>query len=234
MDRGSWRTATQILVLSALALAAVAAVILMARHRPQSSANQAGNLTQASPTASSAAASSSPAPRVSCAVAVRQANLSLYHAARVDRAMAQHTAIMKQLLAGQITPQEALNTGMVSLIHGAGFSAQFEAAYADYRAVRTRCGLTSPPPGSTPTDACARAVQGADVSFVPAFGVDAALAAHTKVMDRLLAGQITPRQALNLGGVSLVQGAANSARFDIAYRAYLQVVKQCGLAESQG
>ena len=238
MARASWRTAVQIGVGAGMAVAAVVVVALLLRHQSPSASRQAAAAPSRSAPAAPAAAPSAPAPgaaaAASCVAAVAQANLSLSQATAVERALAEHTAVMSQLLAGHITPQEALNTGMISLIHGAAYSAQFEAAYADYRAVRLRCGLAGQPPGPVPPGACVRAVQAADVSFLPAFGIDVALAAHTQVMDRLLAGQITPVQALNQGEVSLVQGAADAAKFDLAYQAYLRVLRQCQLPTPAG
>lgn len=240
MARVSWRTAVQIGAGAGMAVAAVVVVALLLRHQSPSASRQAAAAPSRSAPAAPAVAPSAPAPAsaaataASCGAAVAQANLSLSQATAVEKALAEHTAVMSQLLAGHITPQEALNTGMISLIHGAAYSAQFEGAYADYRAVRLRCGLAGQPPGPVPPGACVRAVQAADVSFLPAFGIDVALAAHTQVMDRLLAGQITPVQALNQGEVSLVQGAADAAKFDLAYQAYLRVLQQCQLPTAAG
>jgi hypothetical protein len=67
--------------------------------------------------------------------------VSLAEARQVEQALAEHTKVMNQLLAGKITPQDALNMGMPSLIHGAHYSAKFDEAYADYQSVVRTCHL---------------------------------------------------------------------------------------------
>jgi len=79
--------------------------------------------------------------RADCGRAVRQADASLQEAIRVEKSLAEHIGVMNQLSAGKITPGQALNMGMPSLISGAHHSAMFDRAYADYRSVVTRCQL---------------------------------------------------------------------------------------------
>lgn len=79
--------------------------------------------------------------KADCGRAVRQADASLQEAIRVEKSLAEHIGVMNQLSAGKITPGQALNMGMPSLISGAHHSAMFDRAYADYRSVVTRCQL---------------------------------------------------------------------------------------------
>lgn len=88
-----------------------------------------------------AADAATAAVRADCGRAVRQADASLQEAIRVEKSLAEHIGVMNQLSAGKITPGQALNMGMPSLISGAHHSAMFDRAYADYRSVVTRCQL---------------------------------------------------------------------------------------------
>jgi hypothetical protein len=60
---------------------------------------------------------------------------------RVEKALAAHTEVMNDLLAGRISAHDALTMGLPSLVTGARWSARFDEAYADYRAVVHRCHL---------------------------------------------------------------------------------------------
>lgn len=96
------------------------------------------------PTTETTAASANVAASVlasDCRQAVQKADASLEKATRVEKSLADHTHVMNQLSAGKISPGQALNMGMPSLISGARFSAIFDTAYADYRAVVKRCQL---------------------------------------------------------------------------------------------
>lgn len=79
---------------------------------------------------------------VDCLNAVRQADATLREATRVEKALYEHTEVMNQLSADKITPRQALTMGMPSLINGAHYSAVFDTAYSDYRAVVKRCKLS--------------------------------------------------------------------------------------------
>lgn len=234
MDNGKWVVVTR----TALTLALVAAVVVALMVNRHPATHEGGSAAGGAKGRSAEAASLSPAPSAAtsaaCAASVRQANLSLAEATNVQKSLAQHTAVMDELLTGKISPQQALNMGMVSLIHGASYSAQFDVAFRDYRTVVQRCDLPSPTAQSTANDPCQRAVQRANDSLAEAVRVKTALAAHTQVMNQLLAGQISPTEALNRGEISLIQGAAYSSKFEAAHRAYLQVVRHCQLAASAG
>ncbi len=234
MDNGKWVVVARTALTLALGVAVVVALMIN-RHpaKHESARAESGSNGRSSAAATSSATPGSASPDA-CAAAVRQANGSLVQATRVEKSLAQHTAVMNQLLAGKISPQQALNMGMPSLIHGAGYSAQFDVALRDYRILVQRCDLAGPNAASKMNDPCRRAVQRANDSFTEAVGVKTALAAHTQVMNQLLAGQITPTEALNQGGISLIQGAAYSSKFDAAHHAYLTVVRQCQLAASAG
>jgi hypothetical protein len=80
-----------------------------------------------------------PAVSPACKVAVDRANTSLAIAAQVEAALAEHTKIMNDLISGKIDGSTALKTGMPSLVSGAGQSARFDVALADYRQVVSRC-----------------------------------------------------------------------------------------------
>lgn len=88
-----------------------------------------------------AAVAAAAATAADCGQAVRRADASLKEATRVEKSLAEHTSVMNQLSAGKISPGQALNMGMPSLISGARFSAVFDTAYADYLAVVKRCQL---------------------------------------------------------------------------------------------
>lgn len=234
MDNRKWIVVARTALTLALGVAVVVALVINRHPAKHESADVASGANVRSSPASTSTPAPSSATQLGCAASVRQANGSLVQATRVEKSLAQHTVVMDQLLAGKISPQEALNMGMPSLIHGAGYSAQFDVALRDYRILVQRCDLVRPNAGSMVNDPCRRAVQRANDSFAEAVGVQAALAAHTRVMNQLLAGQITPKEALNRGGISLIAGAAYSSKFDAAHHAYLAVVRQCQLAPSAG
>jgi hypothetical protein len=81
---------------------------------------------------------------------------------------------------------------------------------------------------------CRTAVERANKSLAIAVKVEEALAEHTEYMNDLLNGKIDGEEALRLGTPSLVMGAAESAKFDLALADYRQVVKQCRLATPPG
>jgi hypothetical protein len=93
---------------------------------------------------------------------------------------------------------------------------------------------TSNPAAQAASPQCKTAVERANRSLAIAVKVEEALAEHTEHMNDLLNGKIDGEQALKLGTPSLVMGAAESAKFDLALADYRQVVKQCRLATPAG
>jgi hypothetical protein len=76
---------------------------------------------------------------------------------------------------------------------------------------------------------CKTAVDRANKSLAHAVQVERNLAEHTKIMNDLLRGKIDGDTALKTGTPSLIRGAAESSKFDIALADYKQVVNQCKL-----
>jgi len=105
------------------------------RDRPQTTPVADAKVEDVATAATAAAAAN-------CGRAVRQADASLAMATRVEKSLAEHIGVMNQLSAGSITPGQALNMGMPSLISGAHHSAMFDRAYADYRSVVRQCRLS--------------------------------------------------------------------------------------------
>jgi len=93
---------------------------------------------------------------------------------------------------------------------------------------------TSAPTAPAASPQCRTAVERANKSLAIAVKVEEALAEHTEYMNDLLNGKIDGDTALRLGTPSLVMGAAESAKFDLALADYRQVVKQCRLATPPG
>jgi hypothetical protein len=93
---------------------------------------------------------------------------------------------------------------------------------------------TSAPTAPAASPQCRTAVERADKSLAIAVKVEESLAEHTEYMNDLLNGKIDGDTALRLGTPSLVMGAAESAKFDLALADYRQVVKQCRLATPPG
>jgi hypothetical protein len=84
-------------------------------------------------------------PSPACTNAVDQADKSLALAVKVQKALADHTLYMDQMLRGTISPRDALAKGMPSLVAGAHESANFDKALAAYRAVVQECDLGTTP-----------------------------------------------------------------------------------------
>jgi hypothetical protein len=76
---------------------------------------------------------------------------------------------------------------------------------------------------------CKTAVDRANKSLAHAVQVERNLAEHTTIMNDLLRGKIDGDTALKRGTPSLIRGAAESSKFDIALADYKQVVNQCKL-----
>jgi hypothetical protein len=136
--RPSWRWLLLTLV---LVVAALAGGILIGAA-PESNSRTASR----GPAGSFAAATTRGAPAASpqCRTAVDRANNSLTHAVKVENALAEHTAIMNDLLNGKIDGGTALKTGTPSLIVGAAESSRFDLALADYKQVVDQCKLLTP------------------------------------------------------------------------------------------
>ena len=79
---------------------------------------------------------------------------------------------------------------------------------------------------------CAEAVERANKSMSYAVKVSGALREHTQIMNDLLNGKITAEAALRSGTPSLIAGAAEAARFDVALADYRKVVDRCQLRTS--
>jgi hypothetical protein len=100
-------------------------------------------------------------------------------------------------------------------------------------------GADRPPafPATTATSAvapsaspeCAEAVERANQSISHAVQLSAALREHTAIMNDLLNGKISADTALRTGTPSLIEGSAESARFDVALADYRKVVDRCRL-----
>jgi hypothetical protein len=76
---------------------------------------------------------------------------------------------------------------------------------------------------------CAEAVERANQSISHAVQLSAALREHTAIMNDLLNGKISADTALRTGTPSLIEGSAESARFDVALADYRKVVDRCRL-----
>jgi hypothetical protein len=83
--------------------------------------------------------------------------------------------------------------------------------------------------GAAASPQCVTAVARANKSLGIASKVEEALAEHTEYMNQLLHGQISGQVALQKGMPSLIDGAAQSGRFDAALADYKDVVARCHL-----
>jgi hypothetical protein len=81
-----------------------------------------------------------------CQQAIDQADRSLGEAVKVEKALAEHTEYMNELMEGKIDSATAMRKGMPSLISGASASERFDAALASDRAVVRKCRLTTTTP----------------------------------------------------------------------------------------
>jgi hypothetical protein len=84
-------------------------------------------------------------PSPACTNAVDQADRSLALAVKVQKALAEHSVYMDEMLRGKISPHDALVKGMPSLVNGAHESANFDKAVAAYRTVVQECDLGTSP-----------------------------------------------------------------------------------------
>jgi hypothetical protein len=74
---------------------------------------------------------------------------------------------------------------------------------------------------------CRAALEQADRSLAHAARVSSSLAEQTRIMTDLATGRIDADTAVRTGMPSLVRGAAESSRFDVALAAYRQVAERC-------
>jgi hypothetical protein len=81
----------------------------------------------------------------------------------------------------------------------------------------------------TATPECAEAVERANKSISHAVSVSSAMRKHTEIMNDLLNGKIDTSTALRTGTPSLIEGSAESAKFDVALADYRKVVDRCRL-----
>jgi hypothetical protein len=88
-------------------------------------------------------------------------------------------------------------------------------------------GTTATSAAASASPECAEAVERANQSISHAVAVSAALREHTAVMNDLLNGKISADTALRTGTPSLIEGSAESARFDVALADYRKVVDRC-------
>ncbi len=149
-----WAVALAAVLLVALLTALL--TFLLARRASGSEAEQAvGGVSApepataptdtASPTASAAPPSPAapaavePAPAPGCVAALLRADAALERSVAVDEALAQHTAIMDELLAERITPQEALDRTLPVLTDGSTERRRFEEAVTAYQEARQEC-----------------------------------------------------------------------------------------------
>ena len=97
----------------------------------------------------------------------------------------------------------------------------------DHRATAAVQVVTPTRPSITPT--CRAAVQQANRSLAVASKVQSNLDEHISVMQDLLHGRITSAEAYQRGLPSLVNGAKESARFDVVLADYRNLVRRCQL-----
>lgn len=93
--------------------------------------------SSAPPTAAAPAAGPSPVP--ACVAALLRADAAVTQAQSVEQALAEHTAIVDELLAERITAEQALDRALPVLTDGATARRQLEQAVGAYRDARERC-----------------------------------------------------------------------------------------------
>jgi hypothetical protein len=83
-----------------------------------------------------------PVPQVPppCQAALDKAKQALGLSAALQRALADHTAVMTRLQRGELSGDEALRIGMSSLIRGAQLSAELDDATDQYLELSSQCG----------------------------------------------------------------------------------------------
>lgn len=86
-------------------------------------------------------------------------------------------------------------------------------------------------PAGSPSAACEQALLRADEAVAAAELVDEALAAHTTVVDDLLAGRVDAREAGARAAPVLTEGAQHSVELDVAVQRYEAVARECRAAD---
>ena len=129
-------------VLSALLLvAAVVGAVTFLLGRSASGVEEVTGLSAPQPATASATASpsagASPAP--ACLEALRSADVALERSTQLEQALAEHTRLMDQLLAGQLDPEQALEQTLPVLTSGATDRRRFEEELAAYERLRQEC-----------------------------------------------------------------------------------------------
>jgi hypothetical protein len=117
----------------------------------------------------------------------------------------------------------------VSLAGGIAIGTGREPAGRGSELVATTASSVAAP---TASPECAEAVERANRSMSHAVKLSSALREHTQIMNDLLNGKITAEAALRSGTPSLIAGAAEAARFDVALADYRKVVDRCQLRTS--
>jgi hypothetical protein len=118
----------------------------------------------------------------------------------------------------------------VSLGGGIAIGARGDPGPDRSSAVAGATATSAPSPTASPE--CAEAVERANRSISHAVRLSAALREHTAIMNDLLNGKISAETALRTGTPSLIEGSAESARFDVALADYRKVVDRCQLRGS--
>jgi hypothetical protein len=118
----------------------------------------------------------------------------------------------------------------VSLAGGIAIGGREDRGADRSAAVAGTTATSAAAPAATPE--CAEAVERANQSISHAVRVSAALREHTAVMNDLLNGKISADTALRTGTPSLIEGSAESAKFDVALADYRRVVDRCQLRTS--
>ena len=91
------------------------------------------------PSATDEPSGTGPTPAPACEAALLRAEAALQRSAAVEQALADHTAIMDELLAERITAQQALDRTLPVLTDGATERRRLEEALAAYQDARTEC-----------------------------------------------------------------------------------------------
>lgn len=87
--------------------------------------------------------------------------------------------------------------------------------------------VTAAPAEPTPAPACLAALLRADAALERSVALDEALAAHTDIVDELLAERIDTQEALDRSLPVLTDGATERRRFEQELSAYSESREQC-------
>jgi hypothetical protein len=132
---GRWLLLTGLLVTLALAGGVLVGAVVWSTDRPAgvSSATQRPDATRVAPVASPA-----------CKTAVDRANTMLAIAVELQRELAEYSRFMRDPSNGNLSVREVVEKTAPSRQAGAGESARFDGALADYRQVVDQCQLHTP------------------------------------------------------------------------------------------